>query len=623
MSIYINSQPAEFSGLNLNLLLHAKQYKQQKYDEDVEQEYKLADLANSIKAAPWDRQYKERIINDIHSQLEPIATKLSNGDPTAHRDLMKVRAALSTNRDISTLNYNYEQDLKLQKDQQDYKKDNKYREYNNPLPQYLQDRRELTPFEYQGIDAYKDPREDALAFMNGIQETTLKQGGYKVAYNPDGSLAGYYNKAGEIKGITPDHIEELAKVSAPDFLKTDGGRSLAKELMYEHNITDPQQLQGELSNYLYRAAIKQAHQTGGATDLGFLPKFMVDGDKEKTPSYAIPQTYGGAFDPNLVNQEVTNKLTPNKEFINKKGNIISQYTAKIPLSTSPEAGSIDIGATERVVKNPNFEFQKNYINTILEALPQLKGHSGKDILAKGQEIMKQAPLGAFSSQGLEGMDHEAINKLVVGNKERAGNMANRKVMLSGNSTLNTLDKVAEELGITTDDLEKRISTAEVTGLKPVSLNAPGSWNVNIRDNEGNSHELTINGSNEQTEHFRELNHLLTLELAGKNGEIITNNYLAKTKIFNDNNTPSYGTKVYPLADPQSTQELITHLGGLEKAKQQGFEFKTVDKELRLVKKAEVIDGQTLAKQKTIEWYHSPYMDQYKAKNPTNNYYPEE
>jgi hypothetical protein len=250
--------------------------KQKRLDTDLAGIEDVKTTLGKLKSATFDTNHRDAVQKEYNTDAVRITNLLMQDDPNAHKELLGLKSKITMDSRLTTLQNNYDKEVLHDKDKADMlkDKDQPYRFWNDSLVSFLQERKtkgdQLTPFNYQGIEAHSNPYDAASKIVGNIAETQLAEDGFTMDKTDPLGLR-YYDVNGKVGIIDDARFQNIIKASVPIFLNEPGGRSYVKELQYGYGVTDPKKVETEISEYLKSVAYKQIHIKGGGYKVGHLP----------------------------------------------------------------------------------------------------------------------------------------------------------------------------------------------------------------------------------------------------------------------------------------------------------------------------------------------------------------
>jgi hypothetical protein len=227
-----------------------------------------------VNADPAHEQYKTELLQNYYGRVDKLASQLSEG---ANPDQV-LSALTKINRDWQTDQRRRELESSFVQGQASDEAVREAREKREYQPRYdvvagqrQASQERFTPLRFSGLPRYIDPSEDAQRVMGDIARSGRFSDVFDVG-ETTGTIIGV--KEGW-EGVTADKVADLARVTAPVFMKTKGGQQLIDDIVAQNPNISNEELTAGVEDFLSRTASTQVGvETTYAEDIDFIPEHI-------------------------------------------------------------------------------------------------------------------------------------------------------------------------------------------------------------------------------------------------------------------------------------------------------------------------------------------------------------
>lgn len=239
---------------------------QQKYDNNIQDTYKLNDVVASVNAIDQHKGYKKQLDDQYHPQVEAIAEGLKSGKISgqeAQYQIKKLGRDFLNNPLRQELETSYQNYGLYQKDKMS--KGDKYAIYKDPTRNFKGTNDQgIEGFRFTGMGEIQDHASEARDQMKDIAKSGYDSKNSYLDPN-DGNI---YTKDSHGKYIKDKRVDDLASQKVIPFIQTQKGKDYLELIKYQNPNDTNDQIFEKVKSYLKAAGANQIFSDmGGGNDV--------------------------------------------------------------------------------------------------------------------------------------------------------------------------------------------------------------------------------------------------------------------------------------------------------------------------------------------------------------------
>ena len=413
---------------------------------------------------------------------------------------------------------------------------------------------------FSGLRTYVDPLDDAQQLIKDIASS----GSFTDVFDVGESSGQIIGIKDSWEGVTSDKVAELVKVTAPLFLKTQGGKQLIDDILTANPEATREDIFAGAEDYLYRAASPQIGvETEIGRDLSFVPEHIT---KQSTIA-PLPtgKTYltenplaldpvemdvnynaEGMWEkptyekPSGISYDVHEKNTQGKtdSFVAGLKRVQEWESAFVPRNVETRMAQAEKAAKKRYGKDWNeWMTAREYTEGIRRDFPSLEPLSDKDVMTAYTNAMSKHRSIEDTNLELPYSLSKEFTRQMLGDKEakeliEANNFAGKDIYVSDDKGITLsggLAEVVEELGFKWKDKKGKIKQGHQNDFQALLNDArivrigvhpkeEAVFYMSMRDSEGRDRLVAIEANEPMKKSFHDPFSIYQMIMQGKPGQ---------------------------------------------------------------------------------------------------------